>query len=740
MADGYVTIGFRADTKQLERDKARIERELKKYDEQIEDLTDIKIHAEIDEASYRKIEKDIERVKNRLQELRKDRRIYEYDPREMRAIKPNFSIEKNALLISKLEKAQADLQQKLESEKKTRQENLSVIEKTSKKISEVERKQERSKKRLEDINSHLKKAGRSSDSDGAEGGGLAGLLSGGLGKVGLVVSLVSVGLSGIINQVGKWGMAMLGIRSAYSFIRTAMSTISGYNDKIRVDVAYIRFAIASTLQPVVEYLVSMAMKLLSLIGAVIKTLTGYNIFANATMNNFNKAQGNIDKANKSAKELRKTLASFDELNVLQDNSSDSGGGGTDLDIPSIDLSTTDLFKNWNLEDLVKKGKEMAEKIAKGINDFFTKTNWEDLGKKISDFIIGAIDVAILFFETVDWDKIGRSIGRFLMSIDWGTIFKKLAELILRYAIPAGLKVINGVLDEVNKWLETPGNQKKLEEGFLNFFGAVIKGIGSINVELWKLGFNLFKALTLGLFGLGQSDGSGGGKSFDDTTEAENKGKKLGASIIGGLGEGITKNRPSLFKTIKSLWDGIDENSKTGLGTLKKSLKEGKLPEWIQTNIVDKVKTKVEGFANSVGRTIATILQNAINGVISIIEARMNDAIRLINKVLNLLKNLPIVGGGIGNVSEIKLPRVKLAKGGIVNLPGPGVPIGGATVGENKQEGVIPLTDSQQMALLGEAIGKYITINASITNTMNGRVISRELQRINNEDDFAYNRG
>ena len=37
------------------------------------------------------------------------------------------------------------------------------------------------------------------------------------------------------------------------------------------------------------------------------------------------------------------------------------------------------------------------------------------------------------------------------------------------------------------------------------------------------------------------------------------------------------------------------------------------------------------------------------------------------------------------------------------------------------------------------LGKYITINANITNTMNGRVISRELQKINTNNDFATNR-
>jgi hypothetical protein len=91
----------------------------------------------------------------------------------------------------------------------------------------------------------------------------------------------------------------------------------------------------------------------------------------------------------------------------------------------------------------------------------------------------------------------------------------------------------------------------------------------------------------------------------------------------------------------------------------------------------------------------------------------------------------------GGVVYHSLP--KLAPGGIINQPGRGVPLGQAIGGERGAEGVIPLTDSQQMALLGEAIGRYITVNANITNTMNGRIISRELQKVQNDSDFAFNR-
>ena len=100
----------------------------------------------------------------------------------------------------------------------------------------------------------------------------------------------------------------------------------------------------------------------------------------------------------------------------------------------------------------------------------------------------------------------------------------------------------------------------------------------------------------------------------------------------------------------------------------------------------------------------------------------------------------VVGGGFrahgGIYYPSKLP--KLATGGIINFPGRGIPYNGAIIGERGAEAVVPLTDNQQMELLGATIGKYITINANVINTMNGRVISRELKQIKNEQDFAFN--
>ena len=72
------------------------------------------------------------------------------------------------------------------------------------------------------------------------------------------------------------------------------------------------------------------------------------------------------------------------------------------------------------------------------------------------------------------------------------------------------------------------------------------------------------------------------------------------------------------------------------------------------------------------------------------------------------------------------------------MPNKGTMVGGAIAGESGREGVLPLTDTNAMQILGQEIGKWITINANITNTMNGRVISRRLQQIQSDRDFAYN--
>lgn len=144
----------------------------------------------------------------------------------------------------------------------------------------------------------------------------------------------------------------------------------------------------------------------------------------------------------------------------------------------------------------------------------------------------------------------------------------------------------------------------------------------------------------------------------------------------------------------------------------------------------------DGIKDGIVSAFKTIVNAIINGINKVVAVPFN----AINSVLDKIRSVSIAGikpfTWVGKISVPKIPT--LATGGIINYPNHGVMLGSAIAGEAGAEGVIPLTDSQAMQTLGQAIGKYITINATIVNKMNGRVMSRQMKQIQMDKDFAYN--
>lgn len=183
---------------------------------------------------------------------------------------------------------------------------------------------------------------------------------------------------------------------------------------------------------------------------------------------------------------------------------------------------------------------------------------------------------------------------------------------------------------------------------------------------------------------------------------------------------------------KGLWDGIVNGVTKAVQKVKDIFNTVKT---FFTNIIKTIINLFKSIGTKVGDAISSTFKSVINAVIKGVENILNSPIRAINGLIGVINKVP--GIDLGKLPTFNLPR--LAVGGIVNMPGRGVPIGGAIAGEVSKEGVIPLTNSQAMQELGETIGRYININATVINKMNGRVISRELQQIRANQDFAYNK-
>lgn len=454
---------------------------------------------------------------------------------------------------------------------------------------------------------------------------------------------VNKGLNKTLKKVAKWSLAIFGIRSAYLAVRSAMGTISQYDDKLASDVEYIKYTLAYTLKPVIEWILNAVVKLLQYVNYIAKAWTGKNLFKTADA--FKNAQKGAKDLNK---ELQKTTASFDEMNVLQDTKS---GGGADISTPNIDLTgmqgEVPEWLKWIAEnkDLIlsvfagvtvgllawKLGLTGIQSLGIGlaitgiiygiqsIIEYLQDPSFENFGKIITGIGVAVAGVAIIF-------------GAWPVAV--GSAIASIVGLII-----SNWEKVKSFMSDICKWLE-------------NNFGLV----GKIISGVIKTSLNLFEGL---------------------------------------------------FKGVKQILDGI-------------------------------IKIFKGNFKNGISL--------AMKGIGNIIISVLNTVIKGFNAFIWPIRGLIVAAGKITGKSwtmdNIKIPTIpKLAKGGIINQPGKGVPVGygQAIGGENRAEGVIPLTDSQQMQLLGEAIGRYVTINANITNTMNGRVISRELQKVNNANDFAFNR-
>lgn len=502
----------------------------------------------------------------------------------------------------------------------------SEIEKTSNKLQDLNRKQENLKQgnSFQFISNHVNNIGKS--------------------------------MEGIIKKIGRWALAVFGIRSAYMFIRQSMSTLSQYNDQIATDIEYIRFALASTLQPIIEGLIQLIYKLLSIINAISVELFNYNLFANASAKAFNKSA-------KSAEKIKKSLAGFDEMNILQDTSSSGGGGG--MKTPSIDLSKV----NEDADAYVKKMKTLADTVTsfweEEWKDYFNNAtgNWGSfikgllltlegfykVFKGIFEFIGGIIDVFVGIF-TGDLDK---------MKQGWDKMVKGLADILV------------GVLDIIVGLIVT----------FVGFFKGII-------LDLWD-----------GIKGIA----SGVGKWINDNVI-----KPVG-NFFSGLWSGIVNGVKGAFNGIKNIFGSI-------------------------VNFFKGIISTILGFFGNLGTNVGNVIGGAfkavINGVLSAIESILNKPITAINGLMDVINKVP--GINLKKLSTFKLPR--LARGGIVNNPGPGVMMGSYIAGESGPEAVLPLTDDTLQRL-----ANMIPITVNVTNTMNGRVLTRELQRVQNESNFAFNR-
>ena len=498
------------------------------------------------------------------------------------------------------------------------------------------------------------------------------------------LSSIGEGVDKVTHKIGKWALAIIGVRSAYMLIRNAINIITQQDEKLANDITYIKTALAYTLEPIVRAIVDLMKQLMYYVAYIVKAWTGRDIFA--------KANKGLKNATSSAKELNKeldkTIASFDEMDVLQSNQNANanvgGVGGTGYSLGDFEAPK---WLQW-----IAKNKKLILNVLAGI--------------------VSAIIAMKLGLKGIKALGIGIAVVGLITSI----------ENLIKFINDPTFENFTGILE-----------------------GIAIAVVG-IGIAIGNLPLIIAGAITLIVVEIV--------KHFDEIKDLFNKLINwMDVNILGKLRELFGPVGDWLYLPLKIAVDSIQTMFENLFGGIKKIF-EG-IVQIANGDLVGGLKTIFSGLTDILLAPFRT-MKKVVSDIFTTV---LNTFIDIINGLIDAVNTLPFIN--IGHISRIGqkskgvvtssvgsrakggifYPNLlpKLAIGGIINNPGPGVPYHGATIGERGAEAVVPLTDSQQMELLGETIGRYITVNATIPVYAYNRQVDKQIRTIRAEDDFAYNR-
>ncbi len=521
-----------------------------------------------------------------------------------------------------------------------------------------------------------------------------------INKVQNQINNIGKGIQGQISKIGKMAFAIIGIRTAWNAVRSAINIVSQYNSQVSTDLEYMRYCIANALVPIVQSLIKLLYTALSYINAISTAWFGINLFSNSSAKNFQKMKNSASGTAKSAKEIQKSLQGFDEMNILQDNTS-STGGSTGVSAPSMDLSNVQgeipAWLKWIIKNkdliistltgiatavlLIKFGLEGIKALGIGVLiagimytvmaliEYLKDPSWENFGKVIQGIGVSIIGVGVIIASVLGIVAGAPVIITGAIVLIWGTIVKYWEQI--KAFFQSGIDWLKGKSDWIRQMFgdvvgDIYDNFVSGLQDVLNWLDSTMKGI--------KANFNEIISFI--------------------------------KNVFSGNWQGAWQNIKNIFSNI---WEGMKNTVKTIFGLIGK----------MAINI-----------GKTVGATISGAFKAVVNGVLRAIEDILNSPIRAINSLTDVINRVP--GINLGYLNTFNLPR--LAKGGVISQPTQ------AIIGEAGREAVVPLENNMEWLdiLADKLVSKIGTSGGSYIINLDGRTIQRGQAKRRQELAFATN--
>lgn len=572
-----------------------------------------------------------------------------------------------------------------------------------------------------------------------------------------------------IAGFGKMQLMMMGIMFATRAISAATREYMATNSKLEGQLNTLKSLWGQVLGPVIEWVINLLIKAISVVNAFVQALTGINFIARANEAALKKQA----KATSGAAKAANQLAGFDEQTKLSDT---SGGGGNSDPVTLLDETLSNMSQK--LREMIEAGdwygagKTVGESLMSGIES----VDWKSVGTTIGEALGGAASFALGFalsidpltllesavnlvsglvdglstaIQNMDWLEIGGDIVDFLISAMITTLIftNPAAALIALIFTPSGEDLLNSASELVGSIIGALlsaiiGAAQRIGEIGLEIWNT-IKGYFDDNVDwdsspediingLWegiKEAYSDAKDWVYNNIWVPFRDGFK--KAFGINGSESGETKKFGGNIIDGIKNGITNGILRIKYAAYTIWTtikGIFANVGTWFET--------KFSEaWQKVKDVFSAGGEIfSGIKEGIEESFKTIVNKLIDGINTIISVPFNK----INRMLNDIRDISVAGispfKGLWSYNPLSVPKIpKLALGGIVNRPGRGVP---AIIGEAGAEAVLPLENNTEwMDILADKISGG---NITIPITLDGKRIATYVVDIQKKKAFAMN--
>lgn len=273
----------------------------------------------------------------------------------------------------------------------------------------------------------------------------------------------------IIKEIGQ--AFSEGLKHAYAFSQTingklaqALDSISSRSMQMKNQLGAALGELIMNLQPLLEALINLVTRVADAFSRLFAVLGGRSTYNKATASTEKWADA-AGGAAKAAKEWKKQLLGFDEINKLE-APNDSGGGG----------KTPDSIGNWEeapaMMEWARQLREITMSWAKDLNLEPLINSWERLKTAVMGFV-SIVDGALYWAYT--------------------KVLLPLAKWKIEKALPAELNLLASAFEFLNAVLE------KLAPVFQNFFENIIepfaKWVGEKYVDAVNKATETFESLT-----------------------------------------------------------------------------------------------------------------------------------------------------------------------------------------------------------------------------------------------------